>query len=216
MPIHLQVHLLRALENQVIRRVGGTEDIKIDVRIVAATNLPPLRAISEGKLREDLYYRLGEFPMVVPPLRERAEDVEMLANMFLLRLNQRYNTRKGFTPAAMEQLRCFAWPGNVRQLRNVVNRAFILAKDDAISDPIEDPRSYEPLAETPGSLTVSVGMTFDDIERRMLFKTLRFFDNDKVRTAHALGVSVKTIYNRLARYQQQPPADADMGAAGAR
>jgi DNA-binding NtrC family response regulator len=215
MPIHLQVHLLRALENQKIRRVGGTEDIEVDVRIVAATNLPPLRAISEGKLREDLYYRLGEFPMVVPPLRERAEDVELLANMFLARLNQRYNTRKGFTPAAMEQLRCFAWPGNVRQLRNVVNRSFIMAKDDAITDPIDDPRSYEPLAETPGSLTVSVGMTFDDIERRMLFKTLRFFDNDKVRTAHALGVSVKTIYNRLARYQQQPPADTDMGVASA-
>jgi DNA-binding NtrC family response regulator len=215
MPIHLQVHLLRALENSAVRRVGGSEDIEVDVRIVAATNTPPLRAIAEGKLREDLYYRLGEFPMVVPPLRERAEDVEVLANMFLSRLNQRYGTRKAFTPAAMEQLRCFAWPGNVRQLRNVVNRAFILARDEAITDPIDDPRSYEPLAETPGSLTISVGMTFDDVERRMLFKTLRFFDNDKVRTAQALGVSVKTIYNRLARYQQQPAPEADFGAASA-
>jgi len=214
MPIHLQVHLLRALENQTIRRVGGTEDIEVDVRIVAATNTPPLRAVADGKLREDLYYRLGEFPIVVPPLRERADDIEVLANMFLARLNQRYGTRKAFTPAAMDQLRCFAWPGNVRQLRNVVNRAFILARDDAISNPIDDPRSYEPLNETPGSLTISVGMTFEDIERRMLFKTLRFFDNDKVRTAQALGVSVKTVYNRLARYQQRP-AELGEGAASA-
>jgi DNA-binding NtrC family response regulator len=215
MPVHLQVHLLRALENATIRRVGGTEDIEVDVRVVAATNLPPLKAIAEGKLRDDLYYRINEFPIVVSPLRERAEDIETLANLFLARLNQRYGTRKAFTPAAMEQLRCFAWPGNVRQLRNVVNRAFIMARDDAINEPIEDPRSYEPLAETPGSLTVSVGMTFDDIERRMLFKTLRFFDNDKVRTAQALGVSVKTIYNRLARYQQQPQPGVDVGAASA-
>ena len=100
MPIHLQVHLLRALENQTIRRVGGVEDIEVDVRIVAATNVPPLRAIADGKLREDLYYRLGEFPVVMPPLRERAEDIEVLANLFLARLNQRYGTRKAFTPAA--------------------------------------------------------------------------------------------------------------------
>jgi DNA-binding NtrC family response regulator len=202
MPIHLQVHLLRALENRTIRRVGGTEDIPVDARIIAATNCPVNRAVSDSKLREDLFYRLGEFPIVVPPLRERTDDVAPLANLFLARLNERYGGKKSFTNAALEQLTRFPWPGNIRELRNVVGRAYIMARGDTISDPLSDFRINAPLDETPSSITVAVGMTFDEIERRMLMKTLDFFGDDKTRAARALGISVKTIYNRLAKYQQ--------------
>jgi DNA-binding NtrC family response regulator len=202
MPVHLQVHLLRALENRVVRRVGGDEDIPFDTRIVAATNCVPARAIAEGRLREDLFYRLSEFPVTVPPLRERPDDVAPLANLFLARLNERYGSRKTFTAAAVDQLRRYAWPGNVRELRNVVGRAFIMASGNTISEPLEGARVVQPLDETPSSLTIGVGMTFDEIERRMLIKTLEFFKDDKTKAARALGISVKTIYNRLARYQQ--------------
>ncbi|MBB5206505.1 sigma-54-dependent transcriptional regulator [Chiayiivirga flava] len=212
MPTHLQAHLLRALETHSIRRVGGTEDIVTDVRIVAATNRSPHQAIHDGRLREDLFYRIGEFPIVLPPLRERPDDIPVLASLFLRRLNERYGTQRAFSNAAMDQLRRYSWPGNVRELRNVVNRAFILADGDVIEQPIDAPQVTDPLHETPGTLTIAVGMTFDDIERRMLFKTLRFFENDKARAASALGVSVKTIYNRLARYQA---ADADDAARSA-
>ena len=209
MPTHLQVHLLRALENRTIRRVGDTEDIHVDARIVAATNLPVPRALGEGKLREDLFYRLGEFPITVPPLRERPEDIEPLANLFLNRLNDRYGEKKSFSAAAMQRLERFPWPGNIRELRNVVGHAFIMAHDRVICDPLSDIRIRVPLDETPSSLTVSVGMTFDEIERRLLFKTLKFFNDDKTRTAKALGISVKTIYNRLARYEHDD-ADAEL------
>jgi DNA-binding NtrC family response regulator len=202
MPVHLQVHLLRALENRVIRRVGGDEDIPIDTRIIAATNYLTSRAIAEGRLREDLFYRLSEFPITVPPLRDRPDDIAPLANLFLARLNERYGSRKVFTAAALEQLRRFPWPGNVRELRNVVGRAFIMATGNTISEPLDGSRVAQPLDETPSSLTIGVGMTFEEIERRMLLKTLEFFKDDKTKAARALGISVKTIYNRLARYQQ--------------
>jgi DNA-binding NtrC family response regulator len=214
MPIHLQVHLLRALENRVIRRVGGSEDIPVDVRILAATNCPVNRAVSDSKLREDLFYRLGEFPIVVPPLRERPDDVAPLASLFLARLNERYGGKKAFTSAAIEQLSRFPWPGNIRELRNVVGRAYIMARGDTISDPLSDFRITAPLDETPSSITVAVGMTFDEIERRMLMKTLDFFGDDKTRAARALGISVKTIYNRLAKYSQSGAKDTGIPETG--
>ena len=201
MPPHLQVHLLRALENRSIRRVGGSEDIPVDVRIVSATNRDPQRAVRQGVLREDVFYRLAEFPITVPPLRARPEDIELLAERFLSLLNLRYGTDRQFTADAREQLRRHAWPGNVRELRNVVQRAYIMAQDDTVSVQLERSGSREPIAETESSITFSVGTRLDVIERRMLFKTLAHFSNDKTRTAEALGISLKTIYNRLARYQ---------------
>lgn len=209
MPIQLQVHLLRALENRTIRRVGGDEDIPVDARIVAATNYLAGRAISDGKLREDLFYRLGEFPITVPPLRERSEDVVPIASLFLARLNERYGTQKVFTASALEQLQRFPWPGNIRELRNVVGRAYIMARGNTISEPLDGFRIHAPLEETPSSLTVGVGMSFEEIEKRMLYKTLEYFNDDKTKAARALGVSVKTIYNRLAKYQMTGPVELE-------
>src|SRR5690606_2666325 len=133
MPPHLQVHLLRALESRSIRRVGGSEDIPVDVRIVSATNRDPQRAVRQGVLREDVFYRLAEFPVTVPPLRARQEDIELLSERFLSLLNLRYGTDKQFSPEALELLRRHPWPGNVRELRNAVQRAYIMASGDCVN-----------------------------------------------------------------------------------
>jgi DNA-binding NtrC family response regulator len=201
-PPPLQALLLRTLEQRAAHRPGD-ERKPTDTRIVAATTVQPSRG-SEGRLREDLFYRLGEFPITIPPLRERPDDVVPLANLFLARLNEHYGSNKAFNGMALEQLRRFSWPGNIRELRNVVGRAYIMAGGEVISDPLGQVRITTPLDETSSTLTVAVGTTFEEIERRMLVKTLEFFGNDKTKAARALGVSVKTIYNHLAKHQQNP------------
>jgi DNA-binding NtrC family response regulator len=215
MPPHLQVHLLRALETRTIRRVGGTEEVPVDVRIVAATNRVPAHAIEEGKLREDLFYRLAEFPLLLPPLRERPEDVLPIAEHFLARLNRQYGVHRAFPRDIEAQLLQYGWPGNVRELKNVVQRAFILAESDLVRPDLDLLRTSRPVAETASTITFAVGTPLAEIERRMLFKTLAFFDNNKARTAEALGVTTKTIYNRLAHYQAQARAEDDDDAGDA-
>ena len=189
----LQMHLLRALENLAPQRNN--------LRIVAATGYPGERSVSDGGLREDLYYRLGEFVIAIVPLRERSDDIAALASRFLAELNAQHATRKAFTGLALEQLRRFSWPGNVRELRNVIGHAYLMASGDVIGDPLGQVRVTRPLQETSSTLTVAVGTTFEEVERRMLMKTLEFFGNDKTKAARALGVSVKTIYNHLAKHQ---------------
>jgi len=214
MPLHLQAHLLRALDSGRFRRVGGSEDIKVDVRIVAATNRPPDKAIRSGMLREDLFYRLSEFPITVSPLRERPEDLQALADHFLACLNQRGGTNYSYAPQVAEQLRRYSWPGNVRELRNAVQRAYILAENGVVSLP--RPRAHlAPLEESASSITFAVGMPLEQIERQVLMKTLAYFDNNKVKAAEALGITAKTIYNRLARYEQQDRSgEGESRAAG--
>lgn len=201
MPPHLQVHLLRALETRSIRRVGGTEDIPVDVRIVSATNRDPVKAIASGHLREDLYYRLCEFPLYVPPLRERSDDIPMLADLFLGRLNERYGTRRGFCADALRPLLRYRWPGNIRELKNVVQRAYILADGDLVQPRIPARTRSLPLAETEDTITFAVGTPLHEMEKRILFKTLTYYDNNKSRAARALGITAKTIYNRLSAYR---------------
>jgi DNA-binding NtrC family response regulator len=209
MPPHLQVHLLRALETRTIRRVGGTEELPVDVRIVTATNRVPAQAIDAGMLRQDLFYRLAEFPLLIPPLRERPEDILPIAEHFLARLNRQYGTHRAFPRDIEAQLLQYGWPGNVRELKNVVQRAFILAESDLVRPDLDLLRTARPVAETASTITFAVGTSLAEIERRMLFKTLAFFDNNKARTAEALGVTTKTIYNRLAHYQAQAREDDD-------
>lgn len=213
MPLHLQVHLLRTLETRTVRRVGGCEDIAVDVRIVSATNREPEEAIRDGRLREDLYYRLCEFPLQVPPLRARSEDIPALADLFLARLNERYGTRRGFAPDAMRCLLRYRWPGNIRELKNVIQRAYILANGDLVQ-PTPPTRTVAlPVAETEDSITFTVGTPLHEVEKRMLFKTLAYYDNNKSRAARALGVTAKTIYNRLLAYQSDASEPSGTRAA---
>jgi DNA-binding NtrC family response regulator len=205
MPIDLQVKLLRVLETGASLRVGGDAPVKVDVRVVAATNRSPERAVSEGKLREDLLYRLNVFPIALPPLRERAGDVELLANHFLEELNRSEGTSKRFAAGVHELLGGHSWPGNVRELKNVIHRAFIMAEDDV------QPELPAEIATAPGANSTAEGRpgaTLADVERRTILAALQQNGGDKRKTAAMLGISLKTLYNRLKVYREAG-AEAD-------
>ncbi len=203
MSVELQVKLLRVLETSNVMRVGGTEAIPIDVRLIAASNQDPEQAVRDGRLREDLYYRLNVFPILIPPLRERVDDIEPLAVHFLALYNQREGTDKHWAPEALRRLRGHAWSGNVRELRNVVDRAAILA-EDVIRDPAlpaGDAPALRPTSEGGPSITLSLGETLEEVERRMILATMQLTEGDKKETARRLGISLKTLYNRLNVYE---------------
>jgi DNA-binding NtrC family response regulator len=201
--VEIQIRLLRALETSAVTRVGGTEPIKVDVRIVAATSRRVEDAVAAGKLREDLYYRLNVFPIQLPPLRERGDDVELLAEKFLAELNQAEGRAKHFTRACLERLQRHSWPGNVRELRNVVRRAFILADEDVGVDSL--PLGVTELMSA-ASLVTRVGTPIAEMERRLILATLEHCGGDKKKAADVLKVSVKTLYNRLNEYKIPDPA----------
>jgi two-component system, NtrC family, response regulator AtoC len=198
MPLELQVRLLRVLETATVTRVGGNEPISIDVRILAATSLHVEEAVAASKLREDLFYRLNVFPIALPPLRQRGEDVELLAEQCLRELNAASGTGKHFTRACLERLRRHSWPGNVRELKNVIQRAFILAEEDVGVDSL-------PLGGTEvvsaSSLVMRVGSPIAEMERRLIVATLDQCDGDKKKAADVLKISLKTLYNRLKEYK---------------
>lgn len=200
MPLELQVNLLRVLETGTLMRVGGRQEVRVDVRVVTATNRPPAEAVAEGRLREDLYFRLSAFPIRVPPVREREGDVPRLARHFLALLNAADGIEKRLTPDAMRMLEAHAWPGNVRELKNALQRAYILA-DDLIEVHHLPPSTLEPFNGSRRRLEFGVGTTLEDAERRLILATLEHFGGDKRRAADTLGVSLKTIYNRLKHYR---------------
>ncbi|MCB1055474.1 MAG: sigma-54-dependent Fis family transcriptional regulator [Acidobacteria bacterium] len=200
MPMEAQVKLLRVLESGRVLRVGGTREIEVDVRVIAATNRDPEQAVEEGKLRKDLYYRLKVFPIELPALRDRQGDIEPLSSHFLGQLNRRHETTKVLDPAALEKLETWHWPGNVRELKNVLERAYILA--DSVIGPSELPAEITGEAAPRGpSLHIRVGTSLDEIEQRVILATLDQLEGDKKTAAETLGVSLKTLYNRLKVYE---------------
>jgi DNA-binding NtrC family response regulator len=201
MPIELQVKLLRVLESGSILRLGSSDSIPVDVRVVAATNREPHKAVKDSQLREDLYYRLNVFPIALPPLRERGEDIEFLAEHFLAELNEREGTRKRWSRRALQKLVAYPWPGNVRELKNTVERAAILADEEIGDDVLPSGGAPVPVSTDGPALSVRVGSSLADAERRLILATLREVDGDKKRAAEILGISVKTIYNRLNVYE---------------
>jgi two-component system response regulator AtoC len=199
MPIELQVKLLRVLETGTVARIGGDQQVEVDVRVIAATNRDPQKAVADGKLREDLLYRLQVFPVQMPPLRERHGDVELLATFFLDQLNERQGTAKRFSAESVDRLRNHSWPGNVRELKNVVHRAFIMA-DEEIT-PRSLPREVGGESGSLRSLHFNVGASISDVEHRLIMATLDAYAGNKRKTAEVLGVSLKTLYNRLNTYR---------------
>jgi two-component system response regulator HydG len=169
------------------------------VRVIAATNRDPHKAVSDGKLREDLLYRLQVFPIHMPPLRERNDDVDLLADYFLDQLNERQGSSKRFTEDSMERLRSHTWPGNVRELKNVVHRAFIMADQEI--NPRNLPREVGGDSGFQRSLHFQVGSSIEEVERRLIMATLEAYAGNKRKTADVLGVSLKTLYNRLNTYR---------------
>lgn len=196
----LQVKLLRVLEDGRLRRVGGEDEIDIDVRVIAATNRDPDESLEDGTLREDLYYRLAQFPIRVPPLRERGEDIELLANVFLAELNERNGVAKSFSSQVLERLRLYSWPGNVRELKNAVARAYVLAGETIELDDLP-PRVVDGRSLEQDYLRITIGQPLAEVERRAILATVRQFEDDKKAAAEALGISLKTLYTKLKKYR---------------
>ena len=199
MDVSLQAKLLRALETGRIRPVGGEEDIAIDVRVIAATNQEPYEAMREGKLREDLFYRLAQFPIRVPPLRERSDDIDLLADHFLSDLNAETGIDKTLADDVREAFRLYQWPGNVRELKNAVVQSHLLAGNVIELQDLPDEM------RTGGSrganrAEMPVGASISEVERQHILKTLEQFGGDKKKAAETLGISLKTLYNRLNEY----------------
>ncbi|MFC3096128.1 sigma-54-dependent Fis family transcriptional regulator [Alteromonas sediminis] len=200
MPIEHQVKLLRVLELGEFRPVGSNTAEYADVRIVAATNRDPSDAVADGILREDLYYRLAQIPVHVPPLRERSDDVIGLTEHFLAYRNAVEETNKSISQAALNRIVEHDWPGNVRELKHAVERAFVMA-DNVIE---ETHLTFVPLTEKiTEENTVPTGIPLADIEREAILNTLEENKGSKKRTADQLGITVKTLYNKLEKYDQQ-------------
>ncbi len=204
MPPEFQVKLLRVLETGTVMRVGAESSIDVDVRILAATNRPPLRAVAEGKLRTDLYYRLRILEVEVPPLRARLEDLPHLARTILEEIGECEGRRKSIGPEVMGMLQGYHWPGNVRELRNALYTAFLLSEGEELDEaafPDEVSGSLH-LDSVPGANAIHIpaGTSIREAERQLILMTLEYMEERKDRTAEVLGVSLKTLYNRLHEY----------------
>ncbi|MDO3383503.1 sigma-54-dependent transcriptional regulator [Gilvimarinus algae] len=204
MPIDQQPNLLRVLETQKVTRLGATSAIDVNCRVVSATNRTETQLAEQGCLREDLYFRLAVFPIHIPPLRQRSEDIPLLVDYFLADFNRQYKSEVGVDAATLDRLTSYDWPGNVRELRHAVHRAFIMADRNTrllvLPDDLSSPFSKTGETRSAG---ISVGKTVEDVERELIETTLEHLDGDKKRAAEMLGISLKTLYNRLNSYAEQ-------------
>jgi DNA-binding NtrC family response regulator len=213
MPAATQAKLLRVLEDGRVRRLGGKAEVQLDVRVIAATNSPLETAIREGKFREDLYYRLNVFPIPLPALRDRKEDIPMLASALLSDLNSKHGAKVTDISHEVEDRLCaYNWPGNVRELRNVMERAVILAGEGTIQQSHLPPgfnastgASAVPAASVAenGELRIPFGYTVEQAERALIELTLEHTKGNKTRAAEVLGISQKTLFNKLKEYGAQ-------------
>ena len=201
-----QVKLLRVLQERSFRRLGGRVEQTVDVRVIAATNLDPVEAVKQGKLREDLYYRLNVFAFRLPTLRERKEDLPLLVQAFITEFNSRNQKAiAGVDQAAMRMIEHYAWPGNVRELRNVIERATILAPGPFIETKHLPPvLTDEPPVPQQPQLALSPGTTVEEAERKLIVMTLAHTRDNKTRAAEILGISLKTLHNKLNKLRLRP------------
>ncbi|NOY60367.1 MAG: sigma-54-dependent Fis family transcriptional regulator [Calditrichaeota bacterium] len=205
MSLATQAKILRVLQENEFERVGGNKTIKVDVRIIAATNKDLERAVEEGAFRKDLFYRLSVVPVLLPPLRERKKDIPLLAEHFLKKYAEK-NQRliQGFAPEAVDVLMRYHWPGNVRELENCVERAVILCREQFIT-PNELPIAFQTLNETDesGKIDVSTGFTLQEVEKELILKTLEQTNGNRTRAAEILGITRQTLLNKLKEYKLQ-------------
>ncbi|GAC14438.1 sigma-54-dependent transcriptional regulator [Aliiglaciecola lipolytica] len=200
MPIDMQPNLLRVLESKRVTRLGGTKEIDVNCRVVSATNRS-IQDLAESKmLREDVYFRLAVFPIDIPPLRKRKEDIPLLAKAFLDELNSENGTSFAWNESQLSRLSDYSWPGNVRELRHTVHRAFIMSDPDTST--VDLPSSFaSPFAtKQSASNQISAGQTIENVEKELIRATLEKVDGSKTLAAEMLGISTKTLYNRLHAY----------------
>jgi DNA-binding NtrC family response regulator len=209
MPMPMQAKLLRVLEESKVRRLGGHSEISVDVRVLAATNRPLDEALEKKQLREDLYYRLNVFNILLPPLRHRKEDIPAISDALIRVLNQRNDCRvTHIDPEGLGVLMSYAWPGNIRELRNVLERAVIIAREGALyarhfpaalTLPKRPPMAMPaPPVAGPPALTFEPGKPLHEMEEAYIRLTLSHTNNNRIRTAEILGISLRTLYKRLA------------------
>ena len=194
-----QVKILRVLQEQEFERLGGTETIKVDVRIVAATNRDLLDEVKKGNFREDLYYRLNVVHIEVPPLRERKEDIPLLMSSFLEEFNREdKRTIEGFSPAARKAMYAYSWPGNIRQLRNTIESAVVTCRGKVI-DTGDLPEQI--VAENrAGEVSIRLGVTLSEAEKTVIMSTLDFCEGNKTKASEMLGIGRKTLHRKLEEY----------------
>jgi two-component system response regulator HydG len=199
----VQVKLLRFLQDGIVERLGGKQPVKVDVRIVAATNKDLAGEVKAARFREDLFYRLNVVAIRLPPLRERREDVPLLAAAFLKRLAEK-NAKAvtGFAPAALAALEAYGWPGNVRELEHAVERAVVLSREQLIGEadlPEAVRRAHPGQEPPPGTIAISIGTPMEEVERLVIRETLRHTRGDKTLAAQILGIAARTNYRKLDR-----------------
>jgi len=208
MPIGTQAKLLRVLEDSRVRRLGGRSEVTVDVRVIASTNKVMEEALKKNEVREDLYYRLNVFHIALPPLRQRLEDLPVLADALLADINRKHGCRvTGVDNAVMEMFKRHHWPGNVRELRNVIERAVILAGEGPIL-PMHLPHDFgasggaqaRHATQELESVRLRVGSTVSEAEKALILLTLQHTKNNKTRAAEILGISLKTLFNKLKEY----------------
>jgi transcriptional regulator with PAS, ATPase and Fis domain len=209
MPAATQAKLLRVLEERKVRRLGGRTEQDVDVRVLAATNRDPGQAVSLGHLRADLFYRLNFFNIAMPPLREHLEDVLAMAEAMLDEMNLKHSRRvSGVASSMLDRMMAYDWPGNGRELRNTVERAVILCPDGAPLDVGHLPPGFGSAqilaapAFDASVVAVRVGSTVDEAERLLILRTLETTGQNKTRAAEILGVSLKTLHNKLKEYSR--------------
>jgi DNA-binding NtrC family response regulator len=200
-----QAKFLRILQDGLVRRLGSKTEISVDVRVLAATNHDPVKALRDGTFREDLYYRLNVVSLTIPPLRERREDIPVLIQAFLEEFDTKYDKRiRSVDEAVLRTLTSHPWPGNVRELRNTIERAAIVCDGDLITSahlpPAPAPRAAGEPADASGAVTFPVGTSLDEAEKGLILKTLAANGNNKTRAAEILGISLKTLHNKLKVY----------------
>jgi DNA-binding NtrC family response regulator len=198
----MQVRLLRAIQEHEVTPLGSSLAVSFDARIICATNRDLEKEVSEGRFREDLFYRLNVIEIHLPPLRERREDIPLLVRNFITRTAREQATNeKGLEPAAMSALINYNWPGNVRELQNAIERAFTLSGDEIDPDSLP-PRVRDAASQTSNTMRDPDGLrpTLEEIERRHIFETLASVNQDKARAANILGIDLSTLYRKLKRY----------------
>jgi DNA-binding NtrC family response regulator len=197
---------LRVIEERAVRRLGSRKEIEVDVRLLAATNQDPQTAVRKGTLREDLLYRINVVRINLPPLKDRKEDLPLLAQYLVTKLSEKHGRPARFlSPAALEVLQYHAWPGNVRELRNVIERAVVICSGEQIERHHFAPYPIDQRERLRNEDTISfpVGTPLEEVERQMIVRTIKKTNNNKTRAAELLGISLKTLHNKLNLYRER-------------
>jgi DNA-binding NtrC family response regulator len=201
MPAAMQAKLLRVLENGEVVRLGANEPIRVDVRLISATNKKLDELVAEKTFREDLFFRINGMAILIPPLRERREDIPLLIHFFMRQATEKYHKEiEGMTPDAQQALMSYSWPGNVRQIRNVIERMVVLSPSSKIGVETLPPEIRPAAADVGGSMNNLVGISIEQAEKELIRNTLQLVNGNREQAAKILGIGERTLYRKIKEY----------------